>query len=119
MRWLVFSLVTLAFVVGEGLAQDDSASRSYSIGPRDKVQIRVEELPDLNTEQVVAEDGTLVLPIVGTLAVQGLTEDQLALRLRARLESEGLRKATVTATIIDFRSRPVSILGAVGTPGNH
>jgi polysaccharide export outer membrane protein len=113
---VVFLLLGTAGEVG---AQEGSVSRSYRIGPRDEIQIRVAELPDLNTEQVVAEDGTIVLPVIGTVAARGLTEDQLAVRLRARLEDEGLRRATVSVSVTAYRSRPVSIMGAVAEPGNH
>lgn len=111
-----FSLALVAAVVA---AQPESAARSYRIGTRDVVQVRVEELPEVAGEHVVAEDGTLVLPVVGTVEAQGLSEEQLARRLQARLEDRGMRTATVTVLVTTYRSRPVSILGAVADPGNH
>lgn len=98
---------------------DADAGRSYSIGPRDRLQIRVDELSDLNSEQVVAEDGTITLPIIGIVDASGFSEDGFALRLRKKLEEEGLRRATVAVKVVEYRSRPVSVLGAVIDPGNH
>lgn len=101
------------------MAQEGPTSRSYRIGPRDEIQIRVAELSDLDTTQTVGEDGTINLPVIGTIESRGLTESELELRIRARLEEEGLRRATVHVIISAYRSRPVSVLGAVADPGNH
>lgn len=115
----LFIALALATVPIQAVAQDDQIAGSYRIGPRDQIQIHVEEMDELNQEVTVAEDGTVSLPKVGTLAAQGLTATQLSARIRDRLESRGLRKATVTISVTNYRSRPVSILGAVGKPGNH
>lgn len=96
-----------------------SALGSYRIGPRDRLTVRVQELPNLDSEQQVADDGTITLSIVGSIEVRGLTEAELADRIRERLLAEGLRRATVTATVNEYRSQPVSVLGAVARPGNH
>lgn len=123
MKRLLLPLALSGLLAGSAAAQgvrpSGPAGSSYRIGPRDQIQIRVDELPNLDSEQAVAEDGTIVLPIIGTVHAQGLSEDQLALRLRQRLESEGLRHPTVTVNVSAYRSRPVSILGAVANPGNH
>ena len=92
---------------------------TYRIGPRDRLVIRVEELPDLNGELQVADDGTITLGVIGSIEVRGLTETELVERIRSRLLAEGMRRATVTATVSEFRSQPVSLLGAVARPGNQ
>ena len=112
------ALASLGAAVQVG-AQEDRPAGSYRIGPRDQIQIRVEEAEDLSAEVEVGDDGTISLPQVGTVAAQGLTEAELAARLRVLLESRVLRRATVSVSVNSFRSRPVSILGAVASPGNH
>ena len=96
-----------------------AAARTYLIGPRDRLQIQVAELPNLNSEQVVAEDGSITLSVIGTVDADGLTEEGLAIELRRRLEDEGVRRPTVAVKVVEFRSRPVSVLGAVLDPGKH
>lgn len=112
------ALVAVA-LAPRAVAQEGQVARSYRIGPRDQIQIHVEEMAELNGELAVAEDGTISLPQVGTVEAQGLTEAELAAKLSELLEGRGLRKATVTISVTNFRSRPVSILGAVAKPGNH
>lgn len=118
MKRSFLALAAGLFVLPIG-AQESSLGSSYRIGARDQLQIHVEEMEDLNQEVTVAEDGTISLPMVGTLEAQGLTESLLETRLRSLLENRGLRKATVTVSVTNYRSRPVSILGAVAKPGNH
>lgn len=91
---------------------------SYRIGPRDKVEVRVLEIPELARDFQVAEDGELELPNVGKVEAAGLTERELAEELRRLLEATGLRRATVSVRITEF-SRPVAVLGAVSEPGNR
>lgn len=109
----------IALCASAEAARAQSAERTYRIGPRDQVQVRVEELPDLAAERVVGEDGTLVLDVVGSVMAQGLTETELAETLRQRLLRQGLRKATVSVSVSQYRSRPVAVMGAVAEPGNH
>lgn len=94
------------------------AGAGYRIGPRDRLLIRVDELPSLDSEHQVADDGTITLGVVGSIEVRGLTESELAERIRERLTAEGMRRATVSATVSEYRSQPVSVLGAVARPGN-
>ncbi|MCP3958367.1 MAG: hypothetical protein GY719_10990 [bacterium] len=118
MRRVIFTALAALVAAGIG-AQESPVSDSYRIGPNDEIQVRVDELEDYEHELRVAEDGTVALPDIGTIEAQGLTADQLALRIRSRLESRGLRRATVEISLTAYRSRPVSILGAVGGPGNY
>ena len=100
-------------------ASPGTLGSAYRIGPRDRLIIRVQELPNLDSEQQVADDGTVTLGVVGSIDVRGLTETELAERLRTRLLSEGMRRATVTVAVAEYRSKPVSVLGAVARPGNQ
>ncbi len=100
-------------------AQQQPSVSPYRIGPRDQVQISVVELDGLDRELEVAADGSVNLAEVGKIDTEGLTADQLAVRIRTLLESRGLRKATVNVSVTSRSSRPISVLGAVNTPGIH
>jgi len=115
----------LAAALLGGLAGAPAAGRSavapgYRVGPRDLLVIRVFEMPDLNTqpEHRVSEDGTISLPPLDDVQVAGLTEAEAALKIKSLLEAKYAQRATVEVTVQEFRSRPISILGAVKNPGN-
>ncbi len=90
----------------------------YRVGPRDLLDIRVFEMPELNVQRRVSEDGTVSLPPLADLPVAGLTEAEIAARLKALLESKYAQRATVDVTVQEFRSRPISVIGAVKSPGS-
>ncbi|MGC8917635.1 MAG: polysaccharide biosynthesis/export family protein [Thermoanaerobaculum sp.] len=95
-----------------------SGAGSYRIGPRDLVDVKVFEVPELNVSLRVADDGTINLPLVGPVVAQGLTETELAERLRAILEAKYVQRASVVVQVREFRARPISVIGAVRQPGN-
>ena len=55
--------------------------------------------------------------MLGELEVAGLTTAETETKLKTRLEESFLQRATVTVRVIEFRSRPISVIGAVRTPG--
>ena len=59
----------------------------YRIGPRDLLEIKVLELPELNVERRVGDSGVVSLPLVGDVPVAGLTATESADRLE--LDSHG------------------------------
>lgn len=96
-----------------------ATGRQIRLGPRDKLRVVVDEIPTLAEDWTIAEDGSLNLDPIGRVPAQGLTEAELAQRIKDRLEKQGLRRANVTVTVTAWLSRPVVVLGAVVTPGNQ
>jgi polysaccharide export outer membrane protein len=99
-------------------AGQDGRAGGYRLGPRDQISIQVFEEPDLSGELTVNEDGTIRLPLVGNVQAEGLTADELAARLKTILEDQLLQRASVSVEVLEFRSRPISVLGAVRAPGS-
>lgn len=89
----------------------------YRIGPRDLLAIKVFEMPELNVERRVSEDGTISLPPLPDLTVAGLTAIETAEKLKTVLESKYAQRATVDVSVEEFRSRPITVIGAVKQPG--
>lgn len=104
-------------LVALGQAPTSRQAPEYRIGPRDLLEIKVFEVPELNIERRVGPEGTLTLPLIGDIDVQGLTEGEVAERLRAILESQYVQRASVTVQVREFRSKPISVMGAVKQPG--
>ncbi|MEN9222062.1 MAG: polysaccharide biosynthesis/export family protein, partial [Thermostichus sp. BF3_bins_97] len=52
--------------------------RAYILGPGDRVRVTVLNEPSLSGDQQVLLDGTLALPLVGTVPVEGMTLQQAA-----------------------------------------
>lgn len=91
--------------------------REYRLGPLDTVDIRVYQVPDLSGAFQVGTDGTLTLPLVGTVRANGRTAPELQKDVTARLQASYLQSPQVTVTISGFNSQQVTIDGAVEKPG--
>lgn len=95
-----------------------AAQGAYRIGGRDLVEVRVFELPELNVQRRVAENGTINLPLLGDVAIGGQTEADATQTLKSLLESKFVQHASVDFKVLEFRARPISVIGAVKQPGN-
>lgn len=118
--WLFFGAVLLvaAPITAQGVAPSSSPSSGYRIGPKDLVEVRVLELQDLNLERRVSETGTINLPYLGEIQASGLTDAELAARLKTELEGKILQRASVAVQVREFRARPIAVIGAVQKPGS-
>ncbi|MEO8217769.1 MAG: polysaccharide biosynthesis/export family protein [Acidobacteriota bacterium] len=90
----------------------------YKIGPKDLVEIRVIEIPELNVERRVSENGTLDLPLIGPLSINGLSTTEAARKLADLLTAQYVNRANVSVVVKEFANKPLSILGAVAHPGS-
>ena len=93
--------------------------KEYKIGPKDLLEITVFELPELNQTARVSEDGSISLPLLGRVMIEGLTKEELEKKLAGLLEEKYLRQARVTIFIKEYQSNRVSVIGAVGKPGMY
>jgi len=91
---------------------------TYRVGAKDLIEVRVEEDAELNREERVSDGGSISLPRIGSVLVTGLTPPEIEAEIKTRLEARFLRRATVTVRIREFRSKPISVLGAVMNPGD-
>ena len=59
------------------------------------ISVKVFEVPELNVERRVSEEGTVNLPLIGDVPVEGLTDASSAARLKALLEAKYVQRASV------------------------
>jgi polysaccharide export outer membrane protein len=108
-------LLGLLLASAPGSAQ---SGQSYQLGPKDVLEIKVFEAPELSGELRVSDAGTVALPARGgEVAVAGLTELEAAAQIERALEACCVNRATVTLTLKEIRYRPISVIGAVARPG--
>ena len=91
----------------------------YILGPRDLLEIKVFELPELNVTVRVSEDGKINLPLIGTLTVAGLSAFELESLIKRKLDERFLKDAQVGVFIQEYRSSIVSVMGAVRSPKDY
>lgn len=119
--FLLFFLI-LSFslpLVLSGQDQHELIVKEYKIGPKDLLEIKVFELPELNQVVRVSEDGSITIPLVGSVMVEGITKDELERKLAELLEERYLKNARVSVFIKEYQSKRVAVIGAVENPGMY
>jgi polysaccharide export outer membrane protein len=100
---------------GPDLPPAPAAEGPARLTPGDKVSIAVFGQTQLTREDVIADDGTLALPLGGRVMVAGLTVAEAQAAIRARLGMGILVKPEVALSVLKYR--PVFVLGEVAKPG--
>jgi protein involved in polysaccharide export with SLBB domain len=77
----------------------------YILSPNDQLEIKIIGKPDLTTKQVVTPDGSISLPVIGRIKVEGLTLRQLDEYLTAEF-SKYITKPQIIVYLI---ARPFKI----------
>jgi len=89
----------------------------YVLGTGDTILIQARDVDEVPKTAVrIGLQGTIKLPLVGTVRAAGLTVSQLEDSLTREFGKYIVRPDVVIA-ITEFRSQPVSVLGAVRNPG--
>jgi polysaccharide biosynthesis/export protein len=91
----------------------------YIIGGLDILEITVYQEADLSGIFRVAASGQMPFPLIGGVQVAGLTPPQVEARLEALLKDGYLKRPQVAVGVKEYRSKGVSVLGAVNRPGAY
>lgn len=96
----------------------------YEVGPGDQLSLEIFDLiqPDIPTQfdRLVDAVGTIDLPQIGRVRVQGLTLDEIREVLRKTLRDKGIiQDALVSVQLTAPRQRTFKIYGAVTSPGRY
>jgi len=89
----------------------------YYIGPLDKLDIVVFQVPELTRTVQVDPAGRITLPFAGTLTVNGKTTDQVRTELAGALQQSVLQNPEVSVSVSEAVSQRVTLEGALTQPG--
>jgi len=73
--------------------------------------------PDLEKTVRVSGEGAIVLPLIGEIAVEGLSVTAVTQRITGLLADGYLINPHVSVFVEEFRSKKATILGEVNRPG--
>jgi len=114
-------VLVLAFALS-GLYADPlpTLNREYVLGPDDGLLVHVADLAEFDPKSAdvirVDHQGDISLPIAGRIKASGLTVEGLEREIAKRL-SGIMNDPEVSVAVAEYRSHPVSVLGAVRNPG--
>ena len=123
LRFGLLGCISLGLTTSAQVPEPDSlvhpgVQSGYILGPGDQISVIVEELPDEFANKTFRLDtnGELSLPLIGRIQAGGLSIVGLESESKARL-AHILKDPQVTISLVNFGSQPISVLGAVNTPG--
>lgn len=106
---------TVPVRLNRNLAQ---AEEDYTLGAGDRLRMEILQVPQFSGEQEVLVNGTLNLPQVGRLSVQGMTLDQAQNAIASKY-AQILRRPIVTLTLLTPRPLRIGIAGEIIRPGTY
>ncbi|HSC66580.1 MAG TPA: polysaccharide biosynthesis/export family protein [Cellvibrio sp.] len=116
--WAGLALVVFSSLVQAQTANSGSSPANYTIGAGDEIRITIYGQPELTAEGQVSSAGTIVVPLIGNLAIAGKTSADAAYLIADRYQQGNyLKNAQVNVLITKYRSQVVAILGKVNNPG--
>jgi polysaccharide export outer membrane protein len=131
--WLSSSLSSLSLSVMPSLAQAPSTvsttsapgaspalppESEYILGPGDRLSLSIYQVADVNGEFQVSVDGSLGLPLIGAIKVEGKTIPQLTSLLQQRYQKY-IKRPEITLVLRQPRPLNITVVGEVNAPGAY
>lgn len=111
-------LVPAVAAVAQGSTAAVAPIQGYVLGPGDVVEVSVIGRDDFKRRTQIAPDGTIKLPMIGSIKASERSPQELEQDVAMLLQRGGFfAKADVSVEVVTYASRYVIVLGAVGTPG--
>ncbi|MBE9123151.1 SLBB domain-containing protein [Tychonema sp. LEGE 07199] len=96
-------------------------SEVYTLGAGDRVQMDIFNVPEYsgpNGQHQVQADGSLSLPLIGTLEVAGMTLEQASNAVK-ELYGKYLKRPWITLKLLAARPLQIAIAGEINRPGAY
>jgi len=121
--WMAIAAPVLAQVPRQAAAvsaptTSTLAGDGYLLGPGDRLKIDIFNVQEFSGEYTVLPNGSLNLPLIGAVKVQGRTLGQAESAIAARYRAV-LQQPVITVGLIAPRPIRVAIAGEVNRPGTY
>ena len=93
--------------------------RAYRVGPGDLLELKVFQVDELSQTVRVSEDGSITLPLLGRIVVEGLTQEGVVQKLAGLLQAKYVKNPQVTIFIKEYKNQQVAVIGAVEKAGSY
>lgn len=90
----------------------------YIVGAGDQLRLDIFQVDEYSGEYLVLVDGTMSMPLIGSVAVAGLTLEQIS-ELVALKYSNYLKRPLVTVSLQRPRPLKISVAGEIANPGSY
>ncbi|MET0497398.1 MAG: SLBB domain-containing protein [Steroidobacteraceae bacterium] len=107
-------LLTLS-CAGAGVIDQD-----YRVGAEDVLKVGTFGYPDLTSDVRVSQSGNITFPLIGQLAVAGLSTGDVEKLIGQRLTDGGfIKNPQVSVLVAEYVSKKIAVMGQVAKPGQY
>lgn len=92
-------------------------STNYRLNPSDIIRMVVFQEPDLQRDVRVAQDGSVVLPLIGKVTLAGKSVFEAEELVTELYNRDYLVNPQINITVLEYAERAVSVMGSVNRPG--
>ena len=96
--------------------KEDIKKHQYYVGPGDRLLVKIFQTSQFDSKVVILPDGTINLPRIGSVYVEGLSIDEVKEKLTSKYKVV-LKKPILYVDLINTRAIKVNITGQVQRPG--
>jgi len=100
-------------------AQSEAPPKNYELAPNDIVNVTVFQEPDMTTQQQISRDGTISVPLIGRVKIDGLSVGEAQDLIAKSLSEKYLVNPQVTVSVAQYAAHVFTILGQVGAAGSY
>jgi polysaccharide biosynthesis/export protein len=100
-----------------GIPADPGPERAYRIGPYDLLKVDVFKVADLSSQVRVDDQGLVMMPLIGSVKVGGLTPQEAEQAIANKLGEQYLQNPQVRIFVSEYASQKVTVIGQVKKPG--
>jgi len=108
--------------LNQKIAQSAAASKQklgaqvYRLGTGDLLELTVFRVTELNRKVRVNANGQIMLPLLGTLSLGGLSVLEAESLIAEKLAADYLQNPQVSLFVQEYRSQEITVMGAVDKP---
>jgi len=114
--FLVWMAASPAFPAGGDHGAEHNSGSQFFLGPGDVLEISVWKNEDLTKQVVIRPDGRISFPLIGDVAAEGNTVEELREALKQKIDTY-VPDAPVAVLLLKVASPKVYVVGKVAKPG--
>ena len=92
---------------------------AYRLAPNDLVEVKVYRQTDMDTRARIAENGTVTMPLLGSISIGGKCVEEARVMIRDLLSKDYLVDPQVSLAVVEYAKRVVTVMGEVQKPGTY
>ncbi len=92
--------------------------KRYRLGPGDTIVVTVQRFNNLSLQTSINPEGNIVMPLIGTIQLQGLTIEEAEAKIRLNL-NKYIINPIITVSLLSQRPVQVTITGEIAKPGYY